>query len=290
MRNIDPDRPVARHGVLFGVVFVLIEAPGQRLDRSRSSLSLVVAAAGPGRPSCRYESRRHDPFIDLRFFRSIPFASATVIAVCAFAAWGAFLFMMSLYLQGERGYSADAHRPDLPAVRHRRADLLAAVGPPGRPLRCAPVAARGRRPDHHGVGVAVVPDRDARRSGSSWRSSRSSASASRMVNAPITNAAVSGMPLDRAGAASAVASTSRQVGVSIGVALCGSVAGAAHRGTGSGLRRRRRGRCGWYAPDSASSCSRARVVLDVAAGAALGRAAGAADRRTGCEDQVDVCA
>ena len=48
-----------------------------------------------------------------------------------------------------------------------------------------------------------------------------------MVNAPITNAAVSGMPLDRAGAASAVTSTSRQIGVSIGVALCGSVAGPA---------------------------------------------------------------
>lgn len=48
-----------------------------------------------------------------------------------------------------------------------------------------------------------------------------------MVNAPITNAAVSGMPTDRAGAASAVASTSRQVGVSLGVAVCGSIAGAA---------------------------------------------------------------
>jgi Na+/melibiose symporter-like transporter len=48
-----------------------------------------------------------------------------------------------------------------------------------------------------------------------------------MVNAPITNTAVSGMPTDRAGAAAAVASTSRQVGVSVGVALCGSVAGAA---------------------------------------------------------------
>ena len=46
------------------------------------------------------------------------------------------------------------------------------------------------------------------------------------VNAPITTAAVSGMPLDRAGAASAVASTSRQVGVSIGVALCGILSGA----------------------------------------------------------------
>ena len=53
-----------------------------------------------------------------------------------------------------------------------------------------------------------------------------------MVNAPITNAAVSGMPTDRAGAASAVASTSRQIGVSVGVALCGSVAGSALATTG----------------------------------------------------------
>lgn len=43
----------------------------------------------------------------------------------------------------------------------------------------------------------------------------------------MTNTAVSGMPMDRAGAASAIASTSRQVGVSVGVALCGSVAGTA---------------------------------------------------------------
>ena len=54
-----------------------------------------------------------------------------------------------------------------------------------------------------------------------------------MVNAPVTNAAVSGMPTDRAGAASAIASTSRQVGVSLGVALCGSVAGAALAMTGA---------------------------------------------------------
>ena len=54
-----------------------------------------------------------------------------------------------------------------------------------------------------------------------------------MVNAPVTNSAVSGMPTDRAGAASAVASTSRQIGVSIGVALCGSVAGGALAATGA---------------------------------------------------------
>jgi MFS family permease len=43
------------------------------------------------------------------------------------------------------------------------------------------------------------------------------------VNAPITNSAVSGMPREQAGVAAAVASTSRQVGATLGVAVVGSV-------------------------------------------------------------------
>jgi MFS family permease len=44
------------------------------------------------------------------------------------------------------------------------------------------------------------------------------------VNPPITNAAVSGMPASQAGVAAAVASTSRQVGATLGVAVVGAVA------------------------------------------------------------------
>ena len=43
-----------------------------------------------------------------------------------------------------------------------------------------------------------------------------------LVNAPITNTAMSGMPRAQAGTAAAVASTSRQVGASLGVAVIGS--------------------------------------------------------------------
>src|SRR3978361_1435542 len=43
------------------------------------------------------------------------------------------------------------------------------------------------------------------------------------LNAPITNTAVSGMPREQAGVAAAVASTSRQVGAALGVAVIGSV-------------------------------------------------------------------
>jgi MFS family permease len=51
-----------------------------------------------------------------------------------------------------------------------------------------------------------------------------------MVNPPISNTAVSGMPRAQAGVAAAVASTSRQVGVSLGVALAGSVVASALHG------------------------------------------------------------
>ena len=52
-----------------------------------------------------------------------------------------------------------------------------------------------------------------------------------LVNAPITNAATSGMPREQAGVAAAIASTSRQVGLSLGVAVSGSIVA----GTAGGL-------------------------------------------------------
>ena len=48
-----------------------------------------------------------------------------------------------------------------------------------------------------------------------------------LINPPITNTAVSGMPPSQAGVAAAVASTSRQVGATLGVAVLGSLAGSA---------------------------------------------------------------
>jgi hypothetical protein len=47
-----------------------------------------------------------------------------------------------------------------------------------------------------------------------------------LVNAPITNSAVSGMPRAQAGVAAGIASTSRQVGQVLGVAIMGSVLSA----------------------------------------------------------------
>jgi len=51
-----------------------------------------------------------------------------------------------------------------------------------------------------------------------------------LVNPPISTVAISGMPAAQAGAAGTIASTSRQVGFALGVAIVGAVSGAG--GTG----------------------------------------------------------
>ena len=225
MPDVDPVGQALGVTFLFGMVFVLIEGPAQGWGEPVVAAIGVIAVLAFA-TFVRYETRRDDPFVDLRFFRSIPFSSATITAVAAFAAWGAFLFMMSLYLQGQRGFSAmDTGLMYLPL----------AVGA----LVFAPLSGRlvgrfGARPSLLIAGTLMTA--------ATLLLTQLSAVTPvwqllvvfgvfgigfSMVNAPITNEAVSGMPIDRAGAASAIASASRQVGVSIGVALCGSVAGAA---------------------------------------------------------------
>lgn len=231
MRDVDPVGQGLGMAFLFGLVYVLIEGPVRGWTDARILVVAVVAALAFV-VFLRYESRRHDPFIDLRFFRSVPFASATMIAVCAFASWGAFLFMISLYLQVERGFSA---------MHTGLIYLPIAIGA----LVFSPLSGRlvgrfGARPSLLVAGTLITA--------ATLLLTRLTVTTAvwqllvvfavfgigfSMVNAPITNAAVSGMPTDRAGAASAVASTSRQVGVSVGVALCGSVLGSALSTTGA---------------------------------------------------------
>lgn len=231
MRSIDPIGQLLAVAFLFGVVFTLIEGPGKGWT-SPLVLGVAVSSTVAFVAFLYYESRRSDPFIDLRFFRSIPFASATLTAVSAFAAWGAFLFVMSLYLQTERHFTP---------MQTGLIYLPIAVGA----LVFSPLSGRlvgrfGARPSLLTAGVLITA--------ASVMLTFLTATTPvwellvvftvfgigfSMVNAPVTNAAVSGMPLDRAGAAAAVTSTSRQVGVCIGVALCGSLTGTALTQLGS---------------------------------------------------------
>ncbi|WP_280362879.1 MFS transporter [Nocardia wallacei] len=215
VRGIDGIGQALAIVAMFTLVFGLIE---------RQPLVFVVSAIALA-AFVFHESRHPSPFIDLRFFRSVPFSSATVTAVCAFAGLGAFLFSASLYLQGTRHFSA---------VHTGLLYLPMALGV----LICSPLSGRlvgryGTRPSLLVAGtfmaLAAVLLTTLHADTAIWQLIVMFAVFGigfGLVNAPITTAAVSGMPNDRAGAAAAVASTSRQVGVSIGVALCGLLTGA----------------------------------------------------------------
>ena len=72
-------------------------APAPSVSRAAAGAALIGLLV--------HEPRREEPLIDLRFFGSIPFASSVGIAVAAFAAFGGFLFLNTLYLQQARGLS-----------------------------------------------------------------------------------------------------------------------------------------------------------------------------------------
>jgi MFS family permease len=170
----------------------------------------------------RYEPRRREPLLDLRFFRSIPFAGSIVISVSAFAAFGGFLFLNTLYLQQERGLSpVEAGLATVP---------LAAMMVVVSPLSGRIVGRRGPRLPLVVAGACLVV-------GCVMLTGLGSGTPFAMlvaayvifgigfgfVNAPITNAAVSGMPRAQAGVAAATATTSRQVGLALGVAIAGAI-------------------------------------------------------------------
>ena len=174
-----------------------------------------------------YEPRRKDPLVDLRFFRSIPFSSATLLALCAFASFAGFLFLNALYLQQARGFSAfHTGLCTLP---------LAIMMMVSAPLSGRLVGRYGTRPSLLAAGGAFLL--------STWMLTRLSTGTPLallllayalfglglgMVNPAITNNAVAGMPLSQAGVAAAIASTGRQVGAALGVAVAGTVVAASH--------------------------------------------------------------
>lgn len=227
-RRTDPVGQLLVIGVLGPVTYAIIEGAVIGWG-SPLIVSLVAVAVASLIGLVRYERRRPEPLIDPRFFRSAPFSGATAIAVCGFAALGGFLFLNTLYLQDVRGLSAlHAGLWMLP---------MAAMTFVCAPLSGRLVGSRGPRLPLLVAGPAMGA------CGVLFAAFDAEASLPLLfggyvlfgigfglVNAPITNTAVSGMPRAQAGVASAVASTSRQVGTSLGVAVIGAVLASGARG------------------------------------------------------------
>jgi EmrB/QacA subfamily drug resistance transporter len=227
-RRRDPVGQIIVMVALFSLTYAIIEGPKDGWGAPQIVALFAVAAAGIA-ALIPYELRRREPLIDPRFFRSPPFAGASATAVLAFAVLGGFLFLNTIYLQDARGLSPlDAGLYTAPMALG-----WLIFGPFSGRL----VGKLGPRPSLLMAGVLIT-------AGAAMLTPITPHTAPAylfaayailgiglgLVNPPITNAAVSGMPPDQAGVASAVASTSRQVGVTLGVAVCGAIAGGASSG------------------------------------------------------------
>lgn len=223
-RRPDPVGQLLVIALLGSVTYGIIEAPAAGWT-SGLILGCAAVAVAALVGLLMYEPRRAEPLIDPRFFRSAPFSGATVIAVSAFAGMSGFLFLNTLYLQDVRGL--DALTAGLYMLPMATLTFLAA------PAAGRMVAARGPRLPLLIAGVTMAT------SGLLFAVFPAATSLPLMftgyvlfglgfgmVNAPITNTAVSGMPREQAGVAAAVASTSRQTGGTLGVAVMGAVLAA----------------------------------------------------------------
>jgi len=207
--------------VLASLTYAIIDAPraGWTSPSTLGLLALSLVAIGT---LLAYEPRRIDPLLELRFFGSAPFSGATVIAMSAFGGFSGFLFMNTLYLQDVRGLSAlQAGLCTLPLA------LMTLIF---APISGRLVGSRGPRVPLMVAGAAMCTgglmlvglDED---TALVWvlASYVVFGLGFGLVNAPISYTALSGMPRSQAGVAAAVASTSRQVGMALGVAVVGSV-------------------------------------------------------------------
>ena len=215
-RRLDPIGQVLMTLLLGTVVFGLIEAP-----------VVLVAAAVMLIAFLAYERRRREPLIDPRFFRSVPFSSGIAASVAAYAAFGGFLFLTTLYLQGAHGLSPLAAGAVLAPMAvmtviasplsgrilgRRGARIPLAIAGGGILAGCLALTGIGAQTPVALLVLATVVF------GIGFG----------FVNAPVTEAAVSGMPRAQAGVASAIATTSRMLGQALGVAVAGAILGSPH--------------------------------------------------------------
>ncbi|HEX5303218.1 MAG TPA: MFS transporter [Streptosporangiaceae bacterium] len=227
-RRPDPAGQALIIVMLGSLTYAIIEGPARGWHAPVIVALFAVSAAALG-AFVAYEARRAEPVLDPRFFRSAPLAGAVLTAISATAAVGGFLFLATLYLQDVRGMTAV--RAGLHLLPMATMVALGAL------VSSRILARRGARLPMVAAGVALAAG--------GVLLSRLTASSGLLplavafvvfgiggglINAPITYTAVSGMPVSQAGVASGIASTSRQIGQVLGIAVTGSILAGSLRG------------------------------------------------------------
>ena len=200
------------------------------------------------------ETRVAQPLLDLRVFRDRQFSGAIFITAASFFAFSGFIYFTALYLQQVRGYGPLA------------AGVIMLPG--ALPiLVCGPIS--GRLVATRGARSVLVGGTLALGVGSFLLAFPAAAAplwqilapalligiGYGLINTPVSAVAVSTLPSDQAGVAAATASSSRNIGLVMGIAVLGTVVNErlpglrAHesyaiaftRCAAPGIRRRRRG-------------------------------------------------
>ena len=234
-RRLDPAGLVVGTAAVSALTYGLIEG-GTRGWTDGLILGSLALAAVLLVAFVLVERRSASPMLPLSFFRNPTFSAANAVAALMFFAMVGTVFFLALYLQNVRGWS--------PAQAGLRLLPLS-----GAILLFAPVAGkvsdrRGPRPFLIGgplvtaVGLALLLLTDADTSyaavilpsfvivGMGWA----------MTLAPMTSAVMGSVGQERAGVASAVVNTSRELGGVLGVAAIGAlVTSAFERGLTNGL-------------------------------------------------------
>jgi EmrB/QacA subfamily drug resistance transporter len=206
---------------LFALTYALIEANGYGWGSARIVGAFAVAAVALV-AFVLLERHQRAPMVDLGLFRNATFAGANVVLLLvALAMFGVFFFV-SLYMQNVLGFSpVGAGAAFLPMtaliiviapLAGRLSDRLGSrwLLAGGMTLLAAQLLYFSRLGVHDGfwnlapgmlLGGLGMP----------------------AVMAPASAAALSGVPVDRAGVGSAVLNSSRQLGGSMGIALMGAI-------------------------------------------------------------------
>jgi EmrB/QacA subfamily drug resistance transporter len=203
------------------LTYALISGP--EAGWSSTQVFLLASAAALAGGFVLNERYSSNPLIDLRYFKNPTLSGAVWIALVVYLAFGGFLFFNTLYLQDIRGFSPlEAGVLMVPGtlavlilapwagrVTGSRGARLPAT------LACTLIAvAMGL------MALFIAPATPI------WLIVVASfvlGCGMGLVNPPATNAAVSSMPPEQAGVASATTSTARQVGINLGIALLGSI-------------------------------------------------------------------
>ena len=204
------------------LVFTVIESPHWGWGSAASNIGFAIAVVALA-VFIRFESRRDEPLLDVRYFRNPRFSAATGSIGIAFFCLFGFTFLVTQYFQFVRGYEPlESGLRTLPfAVGAGVTAPLAARA--ALKWGTTRVVALGLLNMSIGFFIMSRVDADAAYWGPIVISMLIMANGLSLVTSPSTDAVMGSLPRERAGVGSAVNDISREVGGTLGVAVTGSI-------------------------------------------------------------------